>query len=92
MRMVYNINFCELQVWRGTNILTISTLNICGWSVALLQVTITLKYFLVLEVGFWLPILSAAGCLWAGVWRFVWMWSVWVVQVDMDDASYCQLY
>ena len=36
--------------------------------------------------------LSAAGCLWAGVWRLVWMWSVWVVQVDMDDASDCQLH
>ena len=36
--------------------------------------------------------LSAAGCLWAGVWRLVWMWLVWVVLVDMDDASDCQLY
>ena len=36
--------------------------------------------------------LSAAGCLWAGVWRLVWMWSVWVVQVDMDEASDFQLY
>ena len=34
--------------------------------------------------------LSAAGCLWAGVWRFVLMCSVWVVQFDMDEASDCQ--
>ena len=34
--------------------------------------------------------LSAAGYLWAGVWGLVWMWLVWVVQFDMDDASDCQ--
>ena len=36
--------------------------------------------------------LSAAGCLWAGVWRLVWMWSLWVVQVDMDYTLDCTLY
>ena len=36
--------------------------------------------------------LSAAGCLWAGVWWLVGIWSVRVVQVDMDDASDYQLY
>ena len=35
---------------------------------------------------------SAAGCFWAGVWRWVYIWVVWVVQVDMNDASDCQLY
>ena len=54
--------------------------------------TITPKYFLVLEFGHWFACLSAAGCLWAGVWRLVWIWSVWVVQVDMDDALDCHLY
>ena len=29
--------------------------------------------------------LSVAGCLWAGVWWFVWTWSMWVAQVDMDE-------
>ena len=28
MHMVHNIKYCELQVWRGTNILTISVLNV----------------------------------------------------------------
>ena len=30
--------------------------------------------------------LSVAGCLWAGVGRLVWIWSMWVVQVDMDEC------
>ena len=29
--------------------------------------------------------LSVAGCLLPGVGRLVWIWSVWVVQVDMDE-------
>ena len=36
--------------------------------------------------------LSVDGCLWAGDWRLVLMWSVWVVQVDMEDALDYQLY
>ena len=38
-----------------------------------------------------LQLLAACG-LWTGVWRLVWMWSAWVVQFDMDDASDVQLY
>ena len=29
--------------------------------------------------------------LWAGVWQLVCMWSFWVVQVDMNDASDCHI-
>ena len=36
--------------------------------------------------------LSDAGCLLAWVWLLVMIWSVWVVQVNMDDVSDCQLY
>ena len=45
--------------------------------------------------------LSAAGCLWTGVWWLVWIWSALVVQltyfvqVDMDDlqiVSYVDYY
>ena len=42
--------------------------------------------------GVMVACLSAAGCLWAKVRLLVWIRSVWVVQVDMDDASDCQLY
>ena len=34
----------------------------------------------------------SSGCLWAGVWRLVWIWSVWVDQVDMEDILDYQLY
>ena len=50
------------------------------------------QIFRCLRGGVLVACVSAAGCLWAGVWRLVWIWSVWVVQFDMDDASDCQLY
>ena len=44
------------------------------------------------EGGVLVTCLSVADYLWAGVWWLMWMWSVCVVQVDIDDASDCQLY
>ena len=39
-------------------------------------------------LGGWVLVacLSVAGCLWAGVGWFVWIWSMWAVQVDMDEC------
>ena len=31
--------------------------------------------------------LPVGANLWAGVWPLVWMWPVWVVQVDMNDTT-----
>ena len=47
--------------------------------------TITPK-FPSLRGGVLVACLSVAGYLWAGVGWLVWIWSMWVVQVDMDEC------